>query len=113
MLFAASENSEEAGAVAFARRRRRRGNGDVERASHALQLVQMVGGWEGGRSAARQALEGAELAPGTLATWRAFTNPDRRPFPEDFVDPQPRVLFNVSEDTFHFSVGEARSCRWP
>ena len=30
-------------------------------------------------SAARIALEGAQVAPGTLATWRELTNPERRP----------------------------------
>ena len=30
-------------------------------------------------SAARQALEGASLAPRTLATWGALSDPERRP----------------------------------
>ena len=49
-------------------------------------------GPDGELSAARHALEGAELAPGTLATLRAVTDPDKRPpvprspSPEDLMD---------------------------
>ena len=44
------------------------------RASRALHLCQL-----GELSSARQALEGATVAPGDLATLRALTDPDRRP----------------------------------
>ena len=56
-------------------RRRRRGQAeDAARASRALSLVQM-----GELSSARQALEGAPLAPGNLATLAILTDPSRRP----------------------------------
>ena len=56
-------------------RRRRRGQAeDAVRASRALSLVQM-----GELSSARQALEGAPLAPGNLATLGILTDPSRRP----------------------------------
>ena len=65
-------------------------------------------------SAARQALEGAELAPGMLATLRALTDPEKRPplprslVPEDLIDPQPRALFSLCEDTFATNLRSAR-----
>ena len=43
----------------------------VPRAKTSVQLGEL--------SAARVALEGAEVAPGTLATLRELTNPERRP----------------------------------
>ena len=46
----------------------------VQRASRAMSLVQV-----GELSAAPQALEGAALAPGSLATLRILTDPERRP----------------------------------
>ena len=56
-------------------RRRRRGQAeDAVRASRALSLVQM-----GELSSARQALEGAPLAPGNLATLGILTDPSSRP----------------------------------
>ena len=57
-------------------RRSRRSNNDDEaqRAARALSRVQL-----GELSAARQALEGAAVAPGTLATLAALTNPEKRP----------------------------------
>ena len=62
-----------------------------------------------------------EVAPGTLATLHALTDPEKRPplprspIPEDLIDPQPRVLFNFCEDTIchQFAFGETWSCRWP
>ena len=62
-----------------------------KRAARALELVQMRE-----LSSGRQALEGAELAPGTLATLAALTNPDRRPaeprepLPPQLVNHRPR-----------------------
>ena len=44
------------------------------RAARALQLVQM-----GELSSGREAMEGAELAPSTMATLAELTDPDRRP----------------------------------
>ena len=71
--------------------------GDVTRANRALQLAQV-----GELSAARQALEGVELVPGTLPPL------PRRPIPEDLIDPQPRVLLNFCEDTFATNLRSAR-----
>ena len=56
------------------RHRRRNQDGEARRAARALSLVQM-----GELSAGRQALEGACLAPGNLATLGVLTDPDRRP----------------------------------
>ena len=56
------------------RRRRRSADEEAVRATRALSLVQM-----GELSAARQALEGASLAPGNLATLGILTDPTRRP----------------------------------
>ena len=56
------------------RRRRRPTDSVAMRAERANVLVQL-----GELSAARGALEGAEVAPGTLATLRELTNLERRP----------------------------------
>ena len=70
------------------RRRRRSADEEAARATPALSLVQM-----GELSAARQALEGASLAPGNLATLGMLTDPTRRP-------PVPRsVLSQEVRDT--------------
>ena len=57
------------------RRRRRRDDddGEAKRAARALSLVRV-----GELSAARQALEGAAFALGTLATLAALTDPEKR-----------------------------------
>ena len=47
---------------------------EAHRAARAFSKVQL-----GELSAARQALEGAAVAPGTLATLAALTNPEKRP----------------------------------
>ena len=56
-----------------ARKRRRVVNSVPLRAERAKSLVKL-----GELSAARVALEGAEVVPGTLATLRELTNPERR-----------------------------------
>ena len=56
------------------RRRQHQADGIQKRVDRAHNLVQL-----GELSAARQALEGANVAPGNLATLRALTNRDRRP----------------------------------
>ena len=61
------------------RRRRQDHNDDARRAARAMTLTQM-----GELSAARQALEGAPVAPGTMSTLRALTDPEKRP-------PRPRA----------------------
>ena len=54
--------------------RRRNSDEEAARAARTLSLVQL-----GEISAGRQALEGACLAPGNLATLGIFTDPNRRP----------------------------------
>ena len=75
------------------RRRRRRGpDEESARASRALSLVHM-----GELSAARQALEGASVAPGNLATLGMLTDPTRRP-------PVPRRV--LSQEVQHAQPAE-------
>ena len=74
-LFRASREADvQASAQTVRRRRREFTDALSRRAQRAVSFVQM-----GELSAARQALEGAQLAPATLATLAALTNPDRRP----------------------------------
>ena len=60
------------------------------------------------------ALKGAEVAPGTLATLRVLTNPERRPpFPRQEVtrevaDTRPAVSFTFDQDLFLISLRTAR-----
>ena len=87
------------------RRRRRRGdqNQEERRALRALQFVQM-----GELSSGRQALEGAELAPGNETTLRELNKRPARP-----MDPIPELplrvpVFNLDEQTFSKNVRSAR-----
>ena len=65
-------------------------------------------------SAGRQALEGAEVAPGTLRTVAALTDPDKRPalprepLPEDIDAFVPTSLFDLDWDRFCSNVRTAR-----
>ena len=65
-------------------------------------------------SAGRGALEGAEVAPGTLATLRELTNPERRtPFPRhevtrEVADTRPAVSFTSDQDLLLISLRTAR-----
>ena len=82
-------------------RRRNQVDSLEKRANRALSLVQL-----GELSAARVALEGAEVAPGTLATLRELTNPDRRPsrarqeLSQEVVRSEPEVPFDLDADEF-------------
>ena len=73
-LIRASEHCDERAAVSRRRRTRRVGNDIEVRAARAEALVQI-----GELSSERQALQGAELAPGNRATLGALRNPERRP----------------------------------
>ena len=74
LLHESATSAERAHTQAVCRRRRQDSDDDGRRVSRALSLVRM-----GELSAARQALEGAPVAPGTMATFRALTHPERRP----------------------------------
>ena len=64
-----------AAAVFVRKRRREHGEEDLSRrAARAVRQVEF-----GEISAGRQALEGESVAPGTLRTLRALTDPERRP----------------------------------
>ena len=91
-------------------RRRRRQCVDEERqVTRALSLVHM-----GELSAARQALEGAPMAPGTLATLRALTDPERRPpIPREglsraVAETQPEQQFELNAEEFLICLRRAR-----
>ena len=84
------------------RRRRRDQAIDVEkRAARALSLVK-----QGELSSARMALEGAEVAPGNLATLRDLTNLEKRPprprrdLSQEVVHHEPAVPFALDEVEF-------------
>ena len=70
-----------------------------KRAARALQLVQM-----GELSSSRQVLEGAEQAPGTLATLAALSDPERRPpeprdlLPPELIHHRPQVELDLSPE---------------
>ena len=65
------------------KRRRDDDDGEAKRAAGALSVVRV-----GGLSAARQALEGVALEPGSSSTLAAFTDPERRPPPQTGVGPR-------------------------
>ena len=72
----------------------------AKRAERAVSLVQM------GEARARQALEGAQVAPGTLATLRALTDPRKRPpvtrevLSRAIQELQPREQFVLDAEKF-------------
>ena len=102
LLRASAKCAEDAGKLS--RRQRRRDQVDEEqRATRALKFVQL-----GELSAGRQALEGAEVAPGTAETLRALRN--RPATARDDIPELPRDLtaFNLDEDLFNKNVRTAR-----
>ena len=91
-------------------RRRHRHDDDDEarRAARAMSLTQM-GEW----SAARQALEGAAVAPGTMSTLRALTDPEKRlplprtPLSREVADAQPSEAFQLDSIEFLICLRKA------
>ena len=78
------------------RRRRHRQDEEERRCDRARSLVHM-----GELSAARRALEAAPVAPGTMATLRKLTDPERRPpvareeLCQEVVDAVPERAFQL------------------
>ena len=105
-------DSEEIGdlsATAARRRQRRRGDDVESRAARALFFTQL-----GELSSARQALEGAEVAPGNLATLGALTDTTRRPavprepLPRRILEMAPAHPFRLDEDRFSKNLRSAK-----
>ena len=104
-----SVRTAEVASNALHRRRRRRNADDSDRrAARAHALVQL-----GESSAGRIALEAAESAPGSEATYKALTDPRRRPprprepIPDHLLNMTP-ALFELDEDKFAKNVRSAR-----
>ena len=97
------------GAQAFSRKRRVIHDDLESRAARAEALVQM-----GELSSARQALEGAALAPGNDITLRAFQDPSRRPpvlrdpIPDDLLNVVPSPLFTLDSKEIARNVRNAK-----
>ena len=108
LLINASQSCDAKSAVSR-RRSRRRGNDLDQRATRAEMLVQV-----GELSAARQALEGAELAPGNQATLNALKDPARRPprpreaLPPDLLAHTPDAPFDLDEHIFNRNLRSSR-----
>ena len=92
------------------RRQRRRGADDVQqRAIRAETLVQV-----GELSHARQVLEGADLAPGNLATLDVLRDQSRRPalprepLPEELTNFTPTRAFELDESKFNKNLRSSR-----
>ena len=83
LIMASNKCAEEAATVRQRRARRVQGNQDERRATRAFNFVQM-----GELSSGRQALEGAELAPGNEETLKELRK--RVAIPRDAVPPVPR-----------------------
>ena len=91
----------EQGSVNASRRRRRR-------AARALRFVQL-----GEASSARQALEGAEVVPGTLDTLNQLRDENRRPLaaspvPEDIVNARPDHHFSLDCEQFLLNLRSSK-----
>ena len=90
-------------------RSRRGGPTTAQRADRALHLVQL-----GELSSARQALEGAEVAPGDRSTLAALQDPVRRPaiprdpLLEDLLTHVPARIFELDKRKFSKNLRSAR-----
>ena len=108
-LLAASEACCQQAAISRRRRSRRVEDDITRRLDRADSLVHM-----GELSSARQALEGASLAPGTEATLNALRDPEKRPrvprepLPRELVSHVPAFQFNLDADQFARNVRSAR-----
>ena len=89
------------------RRRRQDDDDEARRAARAMSLTQM-----GELSAARQALEGAAVAPDTMSTLRALTDPEkqlpRTPLSREVADAQPSEAFQLDSIEFLTCLRKAR-----
>ena len=92
------------GHLSSVRARRRNVSDEAKRAARAMSLVQV-----GELSAARQALEGAALVPGNLATLRALTDPARRP-PMAREELSPEVARTEPAEPFQLNIDEFLFC---
>ena len=97
-------------AAVVRRRRSRRGENDLGRlVDRAEALVHM-----GELSSARQALEGASLAPGSEDTLQALRDPAKRPqeprtpLPRHLAHPEPGTQFTMDRDRFARNLRSAR-----
>ena len=111
-LLRASAQCDEKAAVGRRRRRRRRSGDDVEqRAMRAEMLIQL-----GELSSTRQVLEGCEIAPGTTETLSALKDVRRRPalprapLPNEVMDFEPDVLFQLDEKLFGKNLWSSKGC---
>ena len=100
----------------ISRRKRRRSEDElVLRAARAEKSAQL-----GELSAARQALEGDAVAPGTLRTLASLTNPERRPplprepLPNELSTFEPVAPFRLDAEQVHqkHSQCKAGGRRW-
>ena len=110
LLLAQRQESASRGDQIFTRRRRRQARDDLEsRAARAEALLQM-----GELSAARQALEGAAVAPGDDATRSALQNPAKRPpvlrdpIPDDILNAMPTTPIVVDPEGIARNLRNAR-----
>ena len=108
-LLVASEACCQQAAISRRRQSRRVEDDITRRLDRADSLVHM-----GELSSARQALEGASLAPGTEATLNALRDPEKRPrvprepLPRELVSHVPAFQFNLDADQFPRNVRSAR-----
>ena len=108
-LLAESSKLSEVAKEASVRKRRRGAPSDDAKAVRAEQLASL-----GELSAARHALEGAVMAPGTLATLAELTNPVRRPprprdpVPVAILEMEPVEFVQLDDNLFAKNIRIAR-----
>ena len=109
LLLETAAVSEEAHSRSVRRRRRDTKDNEAKRVAWAMARVQL-----GELSAARQALEEAAVAPGTLATLAELTNRGfrprvpRQPINEDIMRKVPGEQFQLDPDEFLIGLRKAR-----